>query len=198
MPRKSLVLTLSSLLTVALLFHFGVIFLYLSPDNPVRTKYWDWIDSYMTPFFNQNWNLFAPNPVNRHENLQIRFQYMDENGRTQKTSWMEISRPIVLAVQKNHFSTNMRLSEFSSSVVHDFVWKKGQRRDEALKNMRRYAEHMVQDNQDDFQIPGKIELYQLRVEVNKFPRFNRRHLPDNRGEFSYSYTRWYPYQQNAK
>ena len=98
MPRKTLVLTLSSILTAVLLFHFAIVFIYLSPDNPVRDRYWDWIERYMTPLFTQNWNLFAPNPVNRHENLPIRFEYKDAKGGTKQSEWMEISRPIVQAL----------------------------------------------------------------------------------------------------
>lgn len=190
--HKKIVLSTSAILTIIIVIHFAFTFIYLSPANSFRYKHWNQIESYMSPLFTQNWKLFAPNPVNRHENIQVRFKYTNPQGKTVHSDWKAITLPIVKALQKNHFSPNARISGFASSVSHDFVWRTGDRKKTAQRDMKIFVQKIIKNNPTKFQVNGKIDLFQIRVEVNEFPRFNKRELPDSKGTFSYYYTIWFP------
>ncbi|SHE68460.1 hypothetical protein SAMN05444392_102369 [Seinonella peptonophila] len=197
MFRKKFIIGLSTALSIILFIHFAITFIYLSPDNSFRTKHWNVMNEYMSPFFTQNWNLFAPNPVNRHESLQVRLRYTDANGYTKTSPWLEVSKPIIQDLQKfpfYHLSPSARLSEYLGAGVHDYVWKKNKQQQAALHSLKSFTNQMLQRYPENFKVNGKIDHYQLRVEVNEFPRFDKRNQPDSKGEFWYRETIWLPYK----
>lgn len=50
-----------NILNLLLAHHFTVTVLYLGPVNPLSIYYHDYVQSYMTPFFAQDWEFFARN-----------------------------------------------------------------------------------------------------------------------------------------
>lgn len=68
--------------------HFAMTFLWNAPQNPVKDSIGGQVSGYMRPFFEQNWSLFAPNPVNAEDELLVRAQVVDsETGQTRTTDW---------------------------------------------------------------------------------------------------------------
>jgi len=55
-----------------LALHFGFTFLHVAPSNPVSQQLAPAVNFWMTPFFDQNWELFAPEPVSRDTGLLVR------------------------------------------------------------------------------------------------------------------------------
>lgn len=189
MLRKRIVSILSLCLAILLAGHFGITFLYLTPNNPLRTKHWDKIYAYMYPYFSQNWYLFAPNPVNQHQNLEIKLKYITKEGKEIETKWTDITKPMLTKLYSNRFSPNQRIFEFQSSAMHSYVYDEDEQK-EAEKNLRLYVDYYLKTNPKP---NGKIKSYQMRVVTNKFPRFNERHLPDSKGKKYYDYSDWFPY-----
>ncbi|MEI1420639.1 DUF5819 family protein [Bacillus cabrialesii] len=85
---------------ILFVFHFSVTAFYVLPFNPIKNKLNAHIISYMHPFFAQNWQLFAPNPLSRdtYVNIQVR----DKNGK--ESEWIDISTPLYDANHKNRLS----------------------------------------------------------------------------------------------
>lgn len=52
--------------------HFAFTFLFNAPSNPVKDVLGGQVSSYMQPMFQQNWSLFAPNPVNSEDEVLVR------------------------------------------------------------------------------------------------------------------------------
>lgn len=52
--------------------HVAATFLWVQPATPVRNALAGPLTSYMTPMFQQNWSLFAPNPVQDQYLLEVR------------------------------------------------------------------------------------------------------------------------------
>ena len=55
-----------------LALHFGFTFLHVAPANPVSQQFASATGLWMSPFFDQNWELFAPDPVSRDTGLLVR------------------------------------------------------------------------------------------------------------------------------
>ncbi len=44
---------------------------------------------YLTPYFTQNWRLFAPNPVAEDRSMRFQASYRDESGEIEQTKWID-------------------------------------------------------------------------------------------------------------
>lgn len=68
--------------------HFAATFLWNAPTNPIKESVASDVDAYMRPFFEQNWSLFAPNPINSEDELYVRAQVADiQTGNLEITEW---------------------------------------------------------------------------------------------------------------
>lgn len=73
--------------------HFAVTFLWNAPANPIKDSVGGQVTGYMRPFFQQNWSLFAPNPVNAEDELLVRAQVADpQTGELRTTDWEQPTR----------------------------------------------------------------------------------------------------------
>jgi hypothetical protein len=45
--------------------------------------------TWLSPFFTQNWRLFAPNPVSEDRSVAFQGSYVDAEGRTRQTPWVD-------------------------------------------------------------------------------------------------------------
>lgn len=68
--------------------HLAATFLYNAPANPVSQRYAKQVDGWMNPLFQQNWRLFAPNPISENVAVQARAS-LTPDGRT--TVWFDLS-----------------------------------------------------------------------------------------------------------
>ncbi|WP_053205086.1 DUF5819 family protein [Jiangella muralis] len=76
-----------------LVLHFAATFLWNAPSNPIKDSVGAQVSGYMRPFFQQNWSLFAPNPVNAEDELRVRAQVEDpQTGELSTTDWADATR----------------------------------------------------------------------------------------------------------
>ncbi|WP_166355451.1 DUF5819 family protein [Phytoactinopolyspora limicola] len=69
--------------------HFLMTFLWNAPDNPVKEALREEVNGYIQPFFQQNWSLFAPNPVSSESELLLRARTEDPvTGDIRTTEWV--------------------------------------------------------------------------------------------------------------
>jgi hypothetical protein len=80
-------------LALALLIHFGMTLAYLTPINPLKLRFARLIDGYMNPLFQQNWRLFAPEPLSDTRIIMAACRVRKEDGGTVETGWNDITTP---------------------------------------------------------------------------------------------------------
>ena len=68
--------------------HMLTVTLAAVPTNSVSDALDGQLD-YLTPFFGQNWRLFAPNPVDEDRNLLVQGAYVDGEGKLRVTPWID-------------------------------------------------------------------------------------------------------------
>ncbi|MFT3767504.1 MAG: DUF5819 family protein [Minicystis sp.] len=112
MRRSSrlVVMSLPVLLALALVGHFGLTLAYLTPTNPLRLRFARVINAYMNPFFQQNWHLFAPDPINDTRTLMLSCRVRQPDGGTVETPWTDITIPYWEAHLGNHFGPATRIA----------------------------------------------------------------------------------------
>ena len=69
-------------------FHLLAVTLDALPTNPVSQAFARQV-GYLSPFFGQNWRLFAPNPIDEDRNLLVQGAYVDDRGSVRTTPWVD-------------------------------------------------------------------------------------------------------------
>ncbi|MGX1669887.1 DUF5819 family protein [Streptomyces sp. NPDC055400] len=71
--------------------HVAMVFLHVAPPNTVSKEYGGAVDGWIYPEFEQNWKLFAPNPLQQNIAVQARAEIRTADGGTRTTGWYDLS-----------------------------------------------------------------------------------------------------------
>ena len=73
------------------LVHLALVFLYVAPPNPVSQRLGGAIRAWVSPYFEQNWLLFAPNPESNKTQILARTGWTTATGSHETSDWFDIS-----------------------------------------------------------------------------------------------------------
>lgn len=71
--------------------HLGAGFLHVAPANTLSKKHDETIDRIVFPEFEQNWRLFAPNPLQTNIHVEVRARLEMPDGGTEETGWVDLT-----------------------------------------------------------------------------------------------------------
>ncbi|MFC4069543.1 DUF5819 family protein [Actinoplanes subglobosus] len=91
------------LCAAAALTHMTMVFLHVAPSNPVSQRYEKQITAWISPFFEQNWLLFAPNPSPDQLQIYARTGWTTADGGQAMSDWVDISAADREAVSHNPY-----------------------------------------------------------------------------------------------
>ncbi|MCX5405929.1 DUF5819 family protein [Streptomyces sp. NBC_00335] len=76
---------------VAACSHLALVFLHVAPSNTVSKRHAGVIDGWVYPEFEQNWKLFAPNPLQQNIAVEVRAQVRTDEGLLVTGNWRGLS-----------------------------------------------------------------------------------------------------------
>ncbi|MFI5861223.1 DUF5819 family protein [Streptomyces sp. NPDC051546] len=76
---------------VAACGHLALVFLHVAPSNTVSKRHAGVIDWWIYPEFEQNWKLFAPNPLQQNIAVEVRAEVRTDDGRLVTGTWRGLS-----------------------------------------------------------------------------------------------------------
>ncbi|MEU9231062.1 DUF5819 family protein [Streptomyces subrutilus] len=76
---------------VAACTHLAFVFLHVAPSNTVSKQHARTVDAWIYPEFEQNWKLFAPNPLQQNIAVEVRAQVRTAAGELVSTDWRNLS-----------------------------------------------------------------------------------------------------------
>ncbi|MER7755933.1 DUF5819 family protein [Kitasatospora sp. NPDC097643] len=79
----------------------GAVFLHVAPANSVSRQYRAEIDGVVYPEFEQNWKLFAPNPLQQNVGLDARVRTVADGGATRTHDWTGLTAQDLAAIRGN-------------------------------------------------------------------------------------------------
>lgn len=91
--------------------HLGMVFLHVAPSNTVTKQHGRAIDDWIYPEFEQNWKLFAPNPLQQDIAVQVRALVRTEDGTSRETGWYDLSALDGLAIDGNPLPSHTQQNE---------------------------------------------------------------------------------------
>lgn len=96
---------------VGVVFHLAMVFLHVAPSNTASKEYQSTVDSYIYPEFEQNWKLFAPDPLQQNIHVQARAQVRAPDGSLQTTGWVDLTAIDLTGIRHNVAPSHTRQNE---------------------------------------------------------------------------------------
>ncbi|MFI6153677.1 DUF5819 family protein [Kitasatospora sp. NPDC051170] len=93
-------LSAAALATVTVLF-LTAVFLHVAPSNALSRQYQEQVDGVVYPEFEQNWRLFAPNPLQQNITVDARVRTAGEGGATRLRDWIGLTARDLDAIRGN-------------------------------------------------------------------------------------------------
>ena len=102
------IIVVAPVLLGLLMFHFVMVGLYVCPPNPVSLTARPWVHAYISPYFTQRWQLFAPEPGGINEYVHVRC-HLVEGDQPRITPWVDVTTPLLRAHQRNRLGASSRM-----------------------------------------------------------------------------------------
>ncbi|MFF8732683.1 DUF5819 family protein [Streptomyces sp. NPDC015171] len=96
---------------VAACVHLLMVFLSLAPANTVTKQHGKAIEEWVYPEFEQNWKLFAPNPLQQNIAVQVRAEVRVKDGGLRTTGWTDLSAQDGAAIDGNPVPSHAQQNE---------------------------------------------------------------------------------------
>ncbi len=87
--------------------HVSMVFLSVAPPNIVSQRYEGRISTWVYPYFEQNWRLFAPDPEGARRTVLARTATTSPDGTRQVSGWSDLSAIDASAVRHNAFPSHV-------------------------------------------------------------------------------------------
>ncbi|MCL7364769.1 DUF5819 family protein [Streptomyces ardesiacus] len=96
---------------VAVCAHLGLVFLHVAPSNTLTKQHGAAVDEWVFPEFEQNWKLFAPNPLQQNVSVQVRAEVGTADGGIRTTGWYDLSAEDGRAIDGNPLPSHTQQNE---------------------------------------------------------------------------------------
>ncbi|GAA3500372.1 hypothetical protein GCM10019016_074780 [Streptomyces prasinosporus] len=100
-----------AVVAVGVCVHLGMTFLHVAPANTVSKEHGETIENWIYPEFEQNWKLFAPNPLQQNIAVQVRAEIRTADGGVRTTGWYDLSAQDGRAIDGNPLPSHTQQNE---------------------------------------------------------------------------------------
>lgn len=88
----------------------AMVFLHVAPSNTLTKQHGEAVDQWIYPEFEQNWKLFAPNPLQQNISVHVRAEISGPDKR-RTTPWMSLSGEDGKAIRGNPLPSHVQQNE---------------------------------------------------------------------------------------
>lgn len=154
--------------------HIGMVFLHVAPPNTLTKQHGRAIDDWIYPEFEQNWKLFAPNPLQQNIAVQVRAEIATADGDTRTTGWYDLSAQDGRAIDGNLLPSHTQQNELRRAWDYFVSTHDAQNRPVGLRGAlaETYLRHIVVlrlDREDAAGDGGAVERVQVRSRTTNVP-----------------------------
>ncbi|GAU66625.1 hypothetical protein SSP35_03_02730 [Streptomyces sp. NBRC 110611] len=101
LPSRIVIGVAACAVAVVAAIHLAMMFLHVAPSNTLSKQQGALISDYVYPEYEQNWKLFAPNPLQQNIAVQVRAQLRTADGATRTTGWTDLTALDGRAIRHN-------------------------------------------------------------------------------------------------
>ncbi|MFI6092314.1 DUF5819 family protein [Streptomyces sp. NPDC051218] len=174
-PRYQMVAVLAlALIAVTACVHVGMLFLHVAPANTMTKQHGQAVDDWIYPEFEQNWKLFAPNPMQQNIAVQARAEMRTDSGSTRTTGWYDLSARDGAAIDGNLLPSHTQQNELRRAWDFYVGAHDAQNRPRGLRGelSERYIRRIVMmriDREEPLGTGATIERVQVRSRTTNVP-----------------------------
>lgn len=145
--------------------HLLMVFLHVAPSNTASKEYSEAVDGWVLPEFEQNWKLFAPNPLQQNITIQVKAELSGAGGEKKTTEWIDLGADDVDAIRgsllPSHTAQNQlrRAWDFYTGSHDDQNRATGRRGEQSETYLRRLVTLRIERDHD---LGGRVERIQIR------------------------------------
>ncbi|MFG1666068.1 DUF5819 family protein [Streptomyces sp. Y7] len=163
-----------AVVAIAVCVHTGMVFLHVAPPNTVTKAHGQAIDDWIYPEFEQNWKLFAPNPLQQNIAVQVRAQVATAGGGTRTTGWYDLSAQDGDAIDGNLLPSHTQQNELRRAwdffvATHDTANRPVGLRGALSETYLRRIVELRLDRADAAGEGGLVERVQVRSRTTNVP-----------------------------
>ncbi|MFE7835300.1 DUF5819 family protein [Streptomyces sp. NPDC057474] len=167
LPYQIAVALVLAVVAVATCAHLGLVFLHIAPSNTLTKQHGRAVDEWVYPEFEQNWKLFAPNPLQQNISVQARAEVRTADGKVRETGWYDLSALDGAAIDRNPVPSHAQQNELRRAWDFYTATHDGEHRATSSRGdlSERYVRRIVVMRLDREQADGPggvIERIQLR------------------------------------
>ncbi|MFG3347705.1 DUF5819 family protein [Streptomyces sp. NPDC048018] len=144
--------------------HLAMVFLHVAPSNTLTKQHGEAVDDWVYPEFEQNWKLFAPNPLQQNNSVEVRAQIAGTDGGRRTTGWIDLSAQDAERIRGSLLPSHTEQNELRRAW--DF-YLGSHTEDHRPNGMRgelseRYMRRIVMLRLDEKELGGRVQKIQLR------------------------------------
>ncbi|WP_033320368.1 DUF5819 family protein [Streptomyces yerevanensis] len=163
-----------AVVTVAACVHLGTMFLHVAPSNTVTKQHGQAIDEWVYPEFEQNWKLFAPNPLQQNIAVQVRAEVRAADGGIRTTRWYDLSALDGAAIDGNLLPSHTQQNALRRAWDFYVATHDDENRPDGLRGAlaERYLRRLVVLRLDREQAGGRgavVQQVQVRSRTTNVP-----------------------------
>ncbi|WP_329134218.1 DUF5819 family protein [Streptomyces sp. NBC_01476] len=111
LPGRIAVAATVGAVTVGALLHLGMVFLHVAPSNTLSKEHATAVNDYIYPEFEQNWKLFAPDPLQQNVHIQARAEVRKPGGAVVATGWVDMTGMDISAMRHDPIPSHTQQNE---------------------------------------------------------------------------------------
>ncbi|WP_405700282.1 DUF5819 family protein [Streptomyces sp. NBC_01383] len=144
----------------------AMVFLHVAPSNTLTKQHGKGVDEWIYPEFEQNWKLFAPNPLQQNIAVHVRAEIAGADGR-RTTPWMNLSGEDGKAIRGNPLPSHVQQNELRRGWDFYLGSHDSQNRANGLRGTlsEQYIRRIVMLRLGEHDYGGTVERIQVRSEV---------------------------------
>ncbi|MEU4274263.1 DUF5819 family protein [Streptomyces tanashiensis] len=116
MPYQVVVAVALAVAGVFACVHLAMVFLHVAPSNTLTKRHGEAVGDWIYPEFEQNWKLFAPNPLQMNISLEVRAELATADGGRRTTGWIDLTAQDIEAIRHNPMPSHAQQNQLRRAV----------------------------------------------------------------------------------
>lgn len=165
LPSRIVTTVAAGAVALAVAIHLAMMFLHVAPPNTLSKQHGPLVNDYVFPEYEQNWKLFAPNPLQQNIAVQVRAQLRTRSGDPVTTGWSDLTAADGQALLHNPMPSHTQQNELRRAwefflSTHDAQNRGGGMRGELSEQYLRRI--VMQRMSAQWAARGTVEQMQVR------------------------------------
>lgn len=152
--------------------HLAMVFLHVAPSNTLTKQHGAAVDEWIYPEFEQNWKLFAPNPLQQNVAVQVRAEIAGSGGAPSRTTgWIDLTAQDAEAVRGSLVPSHTEQNELRRAWDFYLNSHTDDHRPNGLRGRlsESYVRRIVMLRLDGENLGGTVQRIQLRSTTRAVP-----------------------------